>query len=340
MLIAAEGQYFRTAFRNEGELKSVVRQQAVFLFGENILFLPKTKITTLDGVGAISDGFIVDVRNERWYLVEAELAHHGVWQHIAPQVAKQVVAMDNREAREKLLHIRLELIKTDAAAAEIFQELDIAPMAIGRLKKILSQPPIDAVPEDLCSCSGTLRFAVKIWLIEKYRRLDGDEVIYALPEENRPTFSSTASASIDPGSEDDETANGARTTQLWQNVLQADLLQTGQSLLLSYGPQDQPEATFRGLVREDGIKIDGRIMSPSTAALYCMRQAGSPRHLANGWAMWRTEEGVLLDELYRWLPRQASPVAAGSSCGSGLARDLSGRPCCEGCNRGQARFHV
>ena len=64
---------------------------------------------------------------------------------------------------------------------------------------------------------------------------------------------------------------------------------------------EEIKRTFEGTVRQNGIEVDGRVFSPSLAAVYCIQKAGSPRKTANGWTMWKTEDGVLLDTLYRKL---------------------------------------
>ena len=50
--------------------------------------------------------------------------------------------------------------------------------------------------------------------------------------------------------------------------------------------------------RREGVEVDGKVMSLSTAAVYCMRQYGSNRETANGWIHWKTEDGTYLADLY------------------------------------------
>ncbi len=71
MIVNGSDKYFRTPFSDENEIENVVKDYAEYLFGSSILFLPKSKITTLGGTGTIPDGFVINVESEEWFLVEA-----------------------------------------------------------------------------------------------------------------------------------------------------------------------------------------------------------------------------------------------------------------------------
>lgn len=66
-------QYLNVAFDNEDELEQVVLQNAELLFGDMSVVLPKKKISTLDGVGTIPDGVVVDLRKKQWLILELSL---------------------------------------------------------------------------------------------------------------------------------------------------------------------------------------------------------------------------------------------------------------------------
>jgi hypothetical protein len=298
MIVRGSDKYFRVPFSDEREIEKVVKDYAEYLFGSSILFLPKSKINTIGGTGTIPDGFVIDVESEEWFMVEAELASHGTWQHIAPQVSKQLAATDSQATRESLLKVCLELVKKDKAAAGIFAELNIPQLEIhGKLQVIFAKPPtiaipIDGVPPDLQSWVKTLKFPVKIWLIEKYQSLDGKTVFYSIPDENVPTLT-TQTVKGEPLS-----TLFNRLSQPYQDVLQSGLIKAGQTVLLDYGPRGKPKKQWQGILRKDGVEVDGKIMSLSAAAVYCIQQAGSQRATANGWIMWKTEEGTYLSEFY------------------------------------------
>ena len=80
--------------------------------------------------------------------------------------------------------------------------------------------------------------------------------------------------------------------------MQAGLIKEGQIVLLDYDPRGKPKKQWKGTLRKDGVEVDGKIMSLSAAAVYCIKKAGSHRETANGWIMWKTEEGTYLYEFY------------------------------------------
>jgi hypothetical protein len=298
MIVRGSEMYFRSPFSDESEIEEVVKNYAEYLFGSSIIFLPKSKISTVGGVGTVPDGFVIDAESEEWFMVEAELANHGTWQHIAPQISKQLTATDSQATRESLLKICLELVKKDKTAASIFADLDIPPLEIhGKLQVKLAKPPtiaipIDGIPPDLQSWVKTLKFPVKIWLIEKYQSPDGKTVFYSIPDENVPTLTTQTAK----GEEISTLFN--RLSQPYQDVLQSGLIKEGQTVFLDYGPRGKLKNQWKGILRKDGVEIDGKIMSLSSAAVYCIQQAGSPRLTANGWNMWKIEDGTYLSEFY------------------------------------------
>ena len=77
MIVSGSNKYYPAPFSDEKEIEKVVTDYAQHLFGSSILFLPKSKISTLDGANTIPDGFVIDIEREEWFMVEAELASHG-----------------------------------------------------------------------------------------------------------------------------------------------------------------------------------------------------------------------------------------------------------------------
>jgi len=299
MIVGGPDNYYRTPFVNEEEIEKVVRDYAEFLFGSSILFLPKSKITTRGGTSTIPDAFVVDIESAEWFIVEAELASHGTWQHIAPQVSKQLTATDSPGTRDFILTTCLKMVKKDKSAAAVFSDLNIPQIEIhGKLDAILSKPPtvaipIDGIPSDLEAWVKTLKFSVKIWLIEKYQSADGKTIFYSIPDENVPTLTSSTLET------DSISTQVRRFSQPYQEVMQAGLIYEGQKVFLEYGPRGKKKRIWEGILRKEGVEVDGKIMSLSRAAVYCIKQAGSHRETANGWNKWKTEDGIYLNEFYK-----------------------------------------
>jgi hypothetical protein len=190
----------------------------------------------------------------------------------------------------------------------MFAELEINEIEIhGRLNRILRKAPtvaipIDSIPGDLTEWVQTLRNTVKIWVLEKYvSTADSTRVLYSIPEENVPTLTSR------PTDGGVATTVRSSASEVWRELLAAVPALLNRPLYLEYGPRGSPKKTFQGIVREGGIEIDGTVYSPSYAAVECMRQAGSQRRTANGWTMWKTVEGELIDDVYERI-KQQTPI--------------------------------
>ncbi len=87
----------------------------------SLVFIQKSKIETNDGFGTIPDGFAVDLSSRVWYVVEAELGHHSVWTHIAPQVTKQLLAASRTETRRLLTEIIVQMVTNYTSIREKFE---------------------------------------------------------------------------------------------------------------------------------------------------------------------------------------------------------------------------
>jgi hypothetical protein len=299
MLINDMDQFVKTHFASEAELEGVVQRFAEQLFGSSSIYLPQTRLATIGGTGTVPDAIVLDVEREEWFLVEAERAAHGTWEHIAPQVSRQLAAVASPTSREVILRLALETISQSQNLRRIFTELGISELEIhGRLDRILRKLPtiaipIDAIPKDLQEWAQTLRNAVKIWVIEKFVSIkDAARILYSIPDENVPTLTT---APLEGGNFATVRASGS---QLWRELLDAMPALEGQTFLLEYGPRGGERKIFQGTIRQDGMEVDGEVNSPSYAAVRCMRKAGSQRETANGWEMWKNKDGEFLSDLY------------------------------------------
>src|SRR5215208_7286495 len=123
MLINDSQQFIKTSFSSEAEIESVVQRYAERLFGSSIIYLPQTKIATLGGKNTVPDAIVIDVQAEEWFVVEAERAIHGTWEHIAPQVSRQLAAVGSARTRELILQIALKMITQSKQLREMFKDL-------------------------------------------------------------------------------------------------------------------------------------------------------------------------------------------------------------------------
>jgi len=299
MIILEDRKLIETKFRNEQEIEDIVVANSEHFFGPSSVFVPKTRINTSDGFGTIPDGFAVDLASCVWYVVEAELGHHSVWTHIAPQVTKQVLAVSRAETRELLIEILVQMVVNDKSVREKFEDEGIKEIDIRKvLGFIFGKPPIigmpiDKVSNDLREWAETLKNDVRLWIVKKYSQFGAPDIIaYEIPEEHRPILDTTE--------RDDKPKSGIRTYDVaFSDLLDAGLLLEGAELRLSYMPRGGKRRTYKGLLSSDGsIQIlDQAYTSPSYAALACIQEAGSDRTTVNGWVSWKTRDGKLLSQL-------------------------------------------
>jgi hypothetical protein len=296
VLILGERRFIKVPFDSEEELERAVVANSEYLFGRNSLFFPKSLIRTKDGFGTIPDGFVMDLASRRWFIVEAELSKHLVWTHIAPQVAKQLVASSQSSSKRRLIELAVDTIRNDPDFLGKFEEQEIQEIDIaGVLGEILEGPPIialpiDAVPNDLREWADTLKVEVKLWLVEKHVEFGKPEnVICEIPEEE---------FGPENGSGESEAGRLHYDVTL-VNLIQAGLLHVGEKVYMPYKPPIGEKMSLEATIEAGGeMSVLGKTFpTPSYAAVYALQQAGSNRTTANGWTSWKTVEGVLLKDL-------------------------------------------
>ena len=293
MLIASQTRFIQAPFDSEEELERVLVDNYEHIFGPSAIYLPKALITTPGGYGTIPDGFAFDLSKKQWFIVEAELAKHDLWNHIAPQVAKQITAASKPESKRYLVERVVSLFREDQAVQDKFEEEGIELIDVRKvLDQILTTPPflgmpIDSISPYLSEWAKSIRLETKLWLIKKYVELGNSaNIIYEFPEEYRPALDTIEEsiAAYDIG---------------MQDLIKAGLLAPGSKLHMSYKPKlSQERKTYEVIVENDGsLRGDDQSFSPSYAALYYINKAGSPRKTVNGWNVWKTEEGLSLADI-------------------------------------------
>ncbi len=298
MIIHGEKKYISSKFSNEEEIEKVVEKHSDYIFGPDSIYLPKTLIKSGDGVGTIPDGFVIDLANHQWFIVEAELSIHSVWNHIAPQIAKQIIAAQQPSTRRVLLEVVIELVKESPVLQEKFDAFDIREIDIRKFlteifdTKPIIGLPIDAVSSDLREWAQTLKTEVKLWIVRKLVEYNNpSNIIYEIPDEYKPVFDSVSESEIDK-------EDVYYDVQL-VDLIEAKYLETNEKLFLSYKPRNGMKHDYEGEISLEGtIKVDNQeFPSLSYAALYCIQNAGSKRPTVNGWTSWKNSKGVLLSDI-------------------------------------------
>ena len=299
MIILEDRKLIEAKFADEQEVEDLIIGNSEHFFGPSSIFLSKKKIKTKDGFGTVSDGFAVDLSTRIWYIVEAELSHHNVWTHIAPQVTKQLLAAGRPETRQLLTEILVEMVTEDTSTKEKFDDESIKEIDIRKVlgeifeKAPIIGMPIDAVTNDLRDWAATLKNDVKLWIARKYVQFGNPKIVaYDIPEEYRPVFDTTDRES--------QPKSGIKTYDVSITDLIAEgFLLAGTELTMSYKPHRGKQQIFTAKLESDGslTVLNQNFPSPSYAAIFCIQKAGSERTTVNGWTSWRTREGKFLSQL-------------------------------------------
>lgn len=291
MLITDETKYIKTPFRNEDELEQVVISNFEYLFGPTSIYLPKKLIKTGDGTGTIPDGFAIDLGERKWYLVEAELLHHNVWNHIAPQVSKQIIASLQPISRKTIEDLAVEQYQSDDTTKEKFDDQGIKEINVRKvLSEILEKEPqvglpIDLISGDLKEWARTLKYNVKLWRISKYVEFNNPEkIIYEFPEEFKPELDTEEEKEVS-----DAKTEISRYEATISDLINSGLLNVEDVLVMEYKPRNGQKKSYEGIIEDDGsISLLGQTFSsPSYAALAGIQDAGSNRKTVNGWTSWK-----------------------------------------------------
>jgi len=301
MIILRDRKFIKTPFNSEQELEQVVVDNYEYIFGPTSIYLPKTLIKTGDGTGTIPDGFAIDLASKKWYLVEAELLHHNVWGHIAPQISKQVIASLQPLTKKIIEDLAVNQYQNDETTREKFAEQKIKEIDVRKvLGEILNKEPIiglpiDAISGDLKEWARTLKYNVKLWTITKYVDFnDKLSIAYEFPEEFKPI--------LDTEEEQEKEEKSGELTRFEVSVvdlIEKGLLLPGQKLVMEYKPRQGNKKKYEAELLDDGsLKVlDQVYSSPSYAALAGIQDAGSERKTVNGWISWKIETGETIAEL-------------------------------------------
>jgi len=173
-----------TEYKDEKELEKVVESRPEVILNEDVIYLPKKFIQTLGGAGTEPEAIAMDLSTERWYIIEVELAVHGVWNHIAPQVSKQAAAANNSRTKRELGRIFLAEVETKERWKKKLVDKGIPETRMQEaIERILGKDPvivipIDHKPTDLDEWAKTQRYEVVPIVIEKYVEVGNNEVAY------------------------------------------------------------------------------------------------------------------------------------------------------------------
>jgi len=301
MLIFKDTKFIKSPFDSEAELEQVIVDNYEYLFGPTSFYLPKAKIKTADGAGTIPDGFAIDIGQRKWYLVEAELMHHSVWNHIAPQVTKQILASQQQITKRTLVDLAVEQYQSESYTKEKFEDLNIAAINVRQVVGDILETdpiigvPIDGITNDLRDWARTLKYKVKLWVVSKFVEFNNPtNIVFEFPEEFKPELDTEEESK--PQKPNLEIAQ--YDVEL-SDLINGGLLAVGERISMAYKPRNGQPKRYEAIVLDDGsLEVLGQsFSSPSYAALAGIQDAGSDRKTVNGWTSWKNSNNKTLAEL-------------------------------------------
>ncbi|MFV1977106.1 MAG: DUF5655 domain-containing protein [Candidatus Scalindua sp.] len=104
VIVTRDGTYHLYKYKNENDLERMVVEHSCEIFGKDTVYFDlKRKIISKSGRGTIPDGYVIDLKQNKLYLIEVELISHSLMGHIQPQIAKFIMALDNENTVSKLV---------------------------------------------------------------------------------------------------------------------------------------------------------------------------------------------------------------------------------------------
>lgn len=120
-------KFSRYSFKLESDLENVVKENSKRIFGENTIYIDaKRKINSGELGKTIPDALFFDfsdLKNPKFYLVEVELAKHGFYDHIFPQITKFFAFLrDGNPHQSKLIESLFTIINQDQNLQKEFKK--------------------------------------------------------------------------------------------------------------------------------------------------------------------------------------------------------------------------
>lgn len=209
-------------FADENELDSWVAAN-INDFLPSVRHIPGFRVNTISGKAGVPDGFAFDFTNREWYVIESELLAHGVWPHIAEQITRFVVALQNPDARRTVRDKLFDAIESADAVGKVSAELGIEPHRLLQQLELFIEGVsptvlifIDQTDRDLEDMVRGLNTEARIFRVTKLL-VDGKPQYYS-PDTKAPAIETEAG-----DQEDDEVTDYDIVEQLGGGAIQATI---------------------------------------------------------------------------------------------------------------------
>jgi hypothetical protein len=175
MVLVKDGvRYFLHEYVSEEELAQMVIEHYKDIFGVDSLFFDPQTMKTQTRIEARNDGVILALNQNRWYILEVELAKHPLHKHIIPQITEFSIAYEEAATRKKIVNTLYTAIRQDAFKAATVQTQKIEDLHKSLTDQIDVQPTIaiviDQKTSELDSICKKLPFPTQIIEFKTYAR--------------------------------------------------------------------------------------------------------------------------------------------------------------------------
>ena len=160
-------RYNLHTYKDEPELEKMVVEHCKEIFGENALYFDKQTLETGAGIRARTDGFVISLDLNKWYILEVELSRHSLYEHIVPQITKFHTAYKSPDTQRKISRAFDDAIKNDPTKRLMFELKGIEKELYRFLSDLVESKPVIVIPIDYATgetkdvCEG-LPFESKI----------------------------------------------------------------------------------------------------------------------------------------------------------------------------------
>mgnify|MGYP001026919983 CR=1 FL=1 len=159
MILLKDGiKYLLYEYVDEKELTTMVVEHHREIFGINTLYFDPQTMKTHAGIEARNDGIILALDQNKWHILEVELAKHSIHKHIIPQITKFHIAYKRPETRKRITVTLFNQIKDAPDKIMLLQKLKIEDTYKHLTELIESKPTITIIIdqktpdlEDVCA---------------------------------------------------------------------------------------------------------------------------------------------------------------------------------------------
>lgn len=168
---------------SEDELVNFISLNIKDIFGQESIYFEKQKIKAISGIGSIPDGYLITLRDNRWFIFEVELSSHPLHEHIVPQISKFISGISNPNMLRKLADYFYNTIKNDVMLDNLVKQIIGSGEIYRSISNIVSQKPeliiiIDENTQELKEVCNALPINSKIIEFKTFQRV-GAETIFA-----------------------------------------------------------------------------------------------------------------------------------------------------------------